>query len=206
MARLLHGINGPLLGKMGTIVGSSRNGKPYVKSLPVRKAPATANELVNREKWKRTQAWVKPIREFVKAGFKNYSPTVQGYGAAVSWLRRHAFEGNEANSPINPAKMQVSFGDLPLPADIAVALEQQLQFSWHASLVEGGHPDDQVMLLAYDLNDPSATCFITTGQFRKTGHDVLPVLPCKTHQVYIAFTAADRSRQSHSVYLGEINT
>lgn len=205
MGRLTHGINGPVSGKVGTVVGSSRNGRPYIKSLPVRRAPATPKETINREKWRRTQEWVKPIRDFVKAGFKNFSPTVQGYGAAVSYLRRHAFDGDDANSPINPAKMQVSFGNLPLPADVSVSLQQQqLHFSWNPAVVADTHPDDQVMLLAYDPGDPTSVCFTTTGQFRKTGHDVLAVSPGKSYLVYLAFTAADRSRQSHSVYLGEI--
>jgi hypothetical protein len=207
MARMTNGLLGPVSGKIGPVVTSSRNGTPYVKSRPVRRAPATEKEIANREKWKRTQAWVKPIREFVKAGFKNYSPKVQGYGAAVSYLRRHAFDSNEANSPINPAKMLVSFGDLPLPAGLFVWPEdQQLHFSWNPDITDDVNPDDQAMLLAYDVSDAASVCFTTTGQFRKTGHDMLPVFPCKTYQVYIAFSAADRSRQSDSVYLGEIKT
>jgi hypothetical protein len=45
----------------------------------------------------------------------------------------------------------------------------------------------------------------TTGQLRNTGVDILHLNRTKGNHflVYAAFNAADRSRQSDSVYLGE---
>ena len=33
MGRLVSGINGPIIGKVGTVIGSTWKGKPYVKSI-----------------------------------------------------------------------------------------------------------------------------------------------------------------------------
>jgi len=62
-----------------------------------------------------------------------------------------------------------------------------------------------VMLLAYDIDNAKAY-FTTIGQFRSAGADILNTdpMPGKTYHIYCAFTAADRSRQSDSVYLGAI--
>jgi hypothetical protein len=72
---------------------------------------------------------------------------------------------------------------------------------------------DQAMLLAYDIENEDA-CMKITGQFRQLGEDVLQVHYPKisnpeekkkaTFHCYLAFIAADRSRQSDSIYLGEI--
>jgi hypothetical protein len=60
------------------------------------------------------------------------------------------------------------------------------------------------MMLAYDV-EKSVARINTTGQFRSTGQDLLALEASngKNFHVYAAFTAADRSRQSESVYLGE---
>lgn len=74
--------------------------------------------------------------------------------------------------------------------------------------------DDQVMLLAYNIEKEneinSGNAFYNlTGQFRKTGNDTLDILPDNYHpnkiyHIYVAFSAADRSRQSDSIYLGTV--
>jgi hypothetical protein len=60
------------------------------------------------------------------------------------------------------------------------------------------------MMLAYNIESGHAYYKIT-GQFRSVGEDTLPVsgAPGNFH-VYAAFNAADRSRQSDSVYLGVV--
>lgn len=68
------------------------------------------------------------------------------------------------------------------------------------------------MLLAYDINNQHAS-MITTGDFRITGEATLKVFDNTGNMhfpksailhCYFALVAADRSRQSESVYMGEI--
>ncbi|WP_073237449.1 DUF6266 family protein [Pedobacter caeni] len=60
------------------------------------------------------------------------------------------------------------------------------------------------MLLAYNVTNKQAYHTIT-GQFRKTGNDLLHVPTEKglRYEVYIAFVSADRSRQSHMPIWGK---
>lgn len=152
------------------------------------------------------QAWLKPLLPFVREGFKGYSTTVEGYLAAKSYLLQNCFTDVAPNIQIDAALMKVSYGDLPLSANIKVkqAKNGSLQFNWNKAVVKGTSGQDQVMLLAYDV-DHKMAYYNLTGQFRNVGSDVLIIdtTPGRSYQLYLAFTAADRSRQSNSVYLGE---
>ena len=121
MGKLINGINGPFLGKVGTASGSSWKGIPYIKG-PYKKrtGKASKEEKGNRNKFAMAQRWLQPALSFVRQGFKNYSPTVDGFLAAKSWLLLHSFEGTQPDISINPALVKLSHGSLPLPANIRV--------------------------------------------------------------------------------------
>jgi hypothetical protein len=143
--------------------------------------------------------------KFVREGFRGYNQRSQGFVAAKSWLLKNGFMGEGDNLHINPALVKVSSGDLPNPKDIAVALTEtgDLKFTWNTA-DDGSDVSDQVMMLAYDVESGHAVSN-TTGQLRITGADILQVerMNENNFHVYAAFNAADRSRQSDSVYLGE---
>jgi len=209
MGRLINGINGPIVGKVGTVIGSSRNGKAYLKGpYDKRTAKVSKAELGNRSKFSQAQYWLKPLLKFVREGYGSYKMTSGAFVAAKSYLLLNAFEGVAPDRHINPALMKVSVGELPLSNDMAVAktADNGLEFTWDNARVEGASLYDQVMLLAYDVDHKKAF-FKTTGQFRSTGADALPVNPAPgiTYHIYMAFTAADRSSRSDSVYMGTIS-
>jgi hypothetical protein len=206
MARLINGINGPFIGKVGAVVGSSWKGIPYIKTASERTKRVSEDEKKNREKFKKAQYWLQPLLDFVRQGFKGYTPTVEGFVAAKSYLLKNAIEKTDKGFFINPSLMKVSFGDLPLPDNIRVQLLDNtlLQFSWEEP--NKNHRYDQAMLLAYNIEKGKANMKLT-GQFRSMESDSLSLKhEPGIYHVYIAFVAADRSRQSHSVYLGEITS
>lgn len=211
MATYTEGIMGNFKGKVGRVIGSSWKGIPYIKSLyDKRTKPARKNEQLNRNKFAMAHWWLKPVKGFVRMGYKGYSATVEGFIAAKSYLLKNAFESDGDTMVVNPALMKVSYGDLPLPHNITAvkSAPDQLQVSWDA-VDKDFHPNafDQVMILAYDIENGEAVDSIT-GQFRYVGKDTLfipPATPERTYHIYAAFVAADRSRQSTSIYLGTIS-
>jgi hypothetical protein len=210
MGTLSSGINGPFRGRVGVVIGSSINGRPYVKGPYKRRTKKVSEaELANRKKFAMAQAWLDPLVAFVRIGFKNYSERSQGFVAAKSYLLRNAFEGVQPNISINPSLVKVSYGNLALPGNIAVTKlpDQILQFTWDTSPIPGTDPCDQAMLLAYQPEAGthySPYNYTTTGQFRKTGMDTLQLHFPGIYHVYFAMVSHDRARQSGSVYLGEI--
>lgn len=211
MATYTNGINGNFRGKVGTVIGSSWKGKPYMKSLHSKRTiPPHKEEQLNRNKFAIAHRWLQPVTDFVRAGYKGYTDTVEGFLAAKSYLLKNAFEGVGAEMVINPALMKVSYGNLPLPADITAikAAPNQLQVSWKKCRKDHhSNAFDQVMILAYDIENGESIDNIT-GQFRYVGTDTLnitPAIPERIYHIYVAFVAADRSRQSDSIYLGTIS-
>jgi len=209
MGRLIGGINGQIQGKVGAVIGSSRNGVPYVKGVyKSRTKTVSDKELLNRKKFANAQAWLSPLLDFVRVGFRGYSQRSQGFIAAKSLLLKNAMVSNGDGFRIDPSLVKVSSGDLLNPKNIAVAQTEtgDLNFTWDPSSDPSGLGDqsDQIMMLAYDVTSNRAL-YKTTGQFRSTGTDTLRLDPSfgNNFQVYAAFSAADRSQQSDSVYLGE---
>ena len=210
MATYSDGINGNFKGKVGTVIGSSWKGIPYMKSLyHKRTIPTHEMEQQNRNKFGMAHRWLQPVTEFVRAGYKGYSPTVEGFLAAKSCLLKNAFVVDGKRMVLDPALVQVSFGDLPLPTNITVTktAPDELQITWDAVNKNMEEAYDQIMMLAYDTENGIAN-YTITGQFRYLGSDTLfipHVKPEQTYHIYASFVAADRSRQSASVYLGTIN-
>ena len=163
-------------------------------------------ELANRKKFAAAQAWLQPLLEFVREGFRGYSQRSHGFIAAKSWLLKNAFVSDESGLVINPALVKVSSGSLPLPENLTVSQMENgdLKFTWDPVYKDGASNEDQIMMLAYDI-EKAITVYTKTGQFRNTGSDTLTLSNTngKNYHVYAAFNAADRSRQSESVYLGE---
>lgn len=208
MARLVNGITGPFIGSIGPVVGSSWKGIPYMKAKYSKRTKSISDkEKGNRKKFAYVQEWLKPLLPFVRVGFKGYTPTVEGFIAAKSYIMKNAMEGAGADSKINPELVKVSVGSLSLSDNITVQLidEFDLRFSWNTVYPQEGSMRDQVMMLAYDIENKKAYP-ITAGQLRSTGSDTLPLPAIKdrTYHIYAAFVAVDRSRQSDSVYLGAI--
>ena len=210
MGKLVNGIHGSIQGKIGPLVGSSWKGIYYIKSRPSKRSKKRRpGEKINQSNFANVHYWLQPVIDFLRAGFKGYSPRMEGFNAAKSYALKHACAaGDDGNKFLDPALVQVSYGDLPLPSHISVVKsgDFELQFTWDDKVSDGANPYDQAMLLAYDNNNRVENMKLT-GQFRNTGADSL-MLPQKaglTYHVYIAFTAHDRSRQSHSVYLGTTN-
>ncbi len=208
MARLVNGINGPIIGKVGTVTGTYRNGKAYIKANNIRRAKQTPNELIAKERFATAHYFLKPLLDYVREGFKHQEK--KGYNGAKSYTLLNAMEGEPMHSNVNPALVKVSLGDLPLSKDLAVRYEDEhLIFTWNTEKVERGSLYDQLMPLAYFIHPTHQRArYQTTGALRKTGTDSLYVGPTKglVFHVYVAFNAADRSQNSESVYLGTVET
>ncbi|MEO8402972.1 MAG: DUF6266 family protein [Chitinophagaceae bacterium] len=208
MGKFINGINGPVQGKVGTIIGSSWKGIPYVKSKHKKRTKnVSEKEEANRTKFASAHSWLRPLLSFVRTGFKGYSVKAEGFNAAKSYLLRNAVEESPDGFRIMPSLMKLSVGDLPLPATMSVTkmAADKLQFTWEVAQASGAHGRDQVMMMAYDTDNQKAF-FVTNGLFRSAGADILTVYgkTGSTYHLYAAFVAVDRSRQSDSMYLGEI--
>jgi hypothetical protein len=206
MGKLLNGIHGPFMGKVGNIVGSTWHGMPYIKTKPKKRTTnISKKEKQNRSKFALVHFWLQPVVKFVRDGFRNYSFNSRGFNAAKSYNLKHAVIGTAPDISIDPALVKVSFGTLPIPGNITVEKldDEHLKFTWDPAAAEDTSFYDQAMVLAYCV-EKKYPCYTTTGELRHSGEHIQPVGKGLKYHVYFAFNAADRSRQSDSVYLGEV--
>jgi hypothetical protein len=206
MAKYLQGINGIFIGKVGSVVGCVLNGTPYMRSKPrPRTGKVGASEQQNRNKFAAMHAWLKPFLPLLRVGFKSADSEFGGYNAAKSYNLKHAMVGGA----VVPAQIRISMGDLAVSEDLKVNYpgDQRLLFEWDPTYIAGADPKDQIMVLAYHPESFTAI-YVVHGAFRDWGVQELRItsdLIGKTIHIYAAFIAADRSKQSDSVYLGAVN-
>lgn len=204
MGRLINGPNGPFIGKAGSLIGYTVNGIGYIKGLykPRTKEP-TEKEAFNRQKFAKAQHYLRPLGACVKAGFKGYNQRFQGFAAAKSYLMRNALKVIDGEIIIDPSLVKISCGNLQLPKKIECTFQQPqtFRFTWDPS---GSGEYDQVMVVVHDVINQREYGYVY-GSYRKSGEQLVNVgkPEGKTLHAYIAFIAADRSRQSDSVYLGK---
>ncbi|HET8828446.1 MAG TPA: DUF6266 family protein [Pelobium sp.] len=210
MAKYQFGINGPFTGKLGTVVGCTWKGIPYMRSLPKKRTTQVSEaERLNREKFATAQLWLKPLTAFLRVGFKGYQERMEGFTAAKSYLLKNALELQDGIFWVNPERALLSYGTLEMPIEVGVELRDnfELKFWWSAGeRLKVSSARDQAMMVAYCLAEKEVI-YETHGAFRETRTDKL-TLPAhfkgKNVLVYLAFVAGDRTSQSNSVFLGEV--
>mgnify|MGYP001055237429 CR=1 FL=1 len=205
MAKYLQGINGVFVGKVGTVVGCVWKGIPYMRSKGrPRTSEPSEKEQTNRSKFKTAHTWLQPILDYLRVGFAGYTPTSEGFNAAKSYNLRNAM----SQGYIVPDLVKVSYGDLPISADLGVEFQDnKLHFTWSPAYIPETSNKDQAMLLAYHP-ESRTVIYDVNGSFRSMGGQIMDTYKAflgQTVHVYAAFLSADRSRQSDSKYLGAVN-
>lgn len=200
MARLINGIMGAFRGKVGIVVGYTRNGEGIMRSLPrkISKEP-TQNQLNNRQKMAACQLWLKYMTPFVRIGFKNYSKKQHGFGSALSYLKLNAMT---EDFNVDPEKALISWGDLPQPMSPAVTNTEAgvLEITWEAV------PDDKDRALVLAYNGTSVYKGDLCGPRRSEGKLTLDCNHMKGLEmhIYLGFVSEERNQCSNSVYVGKI--
>ncbi|MES3018130.1 MAG: DUF6266 family protein [Bacteroidota bacterium] len=200
MARLTTGIMGAFHGKVGSVVGFTRNGQAMMRSLPkkISKEPSE-KQLESRKKMAACQEWLKHITPFVRIGFKKFSTQQHGFGSALSYLKLNAIT---EELEVDPSKALISWGDLDLPLSPGVNNTDPgvLEITWEA--IPGD--TDRAIILAYDGKHDyvGEIC----GERRSEGKQTLNCsdLNGRELHVYLGFVSEERDRCSNSVYLGKV--
>lgn len=199
-----------LSGSVGEVTLYKRNGKLVMRKKRNNSSSKkrSAAQLRNELQFKVAHAWVKPLLEFVKTGFRNYGAYEQPFNAAKAYIKLNALREESGEISVDPALAKVSMGPLKNPQDLQVSLleDRLLQFSWNPTLEDRMSPRDRIMMLAYHPNSGKAV-FKIDGSFRREGAGSLDIsrLVSGTVHVYAAFLSEKGTAQSESVYLGEVD-
>jgi hypothetical protein len=213
MGKFVHGANGTFSGLVGPLVGSSWRGKPYLKSRPVRKKEVGEGELINRSNFGKSSQWLSPLKDYFRAGFKGPNPDFWAFQGAMSYMHAHAVIKIGKEKLVDPSKMLISQGDLPLGTDFDVYYDpatSEICVQWDPTVPPSRKPDvyashtDKLMFAAYDVKAEEVYGEVC-GASRRIGSDRFDIPSHRAvYHIYIAFVAADSSNRSDSIYWGTI--
>lgn len=214
MGKAPDGPSGPVSGKVGNLVYYTVNGEGFVRHTPgKRTGKKTKKEKNNTSGFTKAQAFLTPLKDLLKVGYKDYGTKTGGYRGALSYALKNAVRGEFPDRYIDPALVRVCGGDLHFPLNTEIVLEagNELRFNWSPESGDNGNPYDQVFMLAYALPDEKrrlgTKVGVSTGALRMSGTDSLQLSARKEaveYHVYMGFIAKDRSCQSHSQYMGTV--
>src|SRR5688572_17879065 len=133
MARPGKGILGGFSGKVGTVVGGSWKGIPYMRSLPNRKknGKLTPGQEQQQEKFKLASRFIRELSQLVSHSFQAVAGQTSR-NAALSSVITQAIGGVYPNLVIDYSVVQVAKGILKKASNTAAVstVAGKLAFSW----------------------------------------------------------------------------
>lgn len=187
MAILKNGILGPVVGKLGNVVGYIRMGQALIRIQPRKKSKRnkhrTPAQKAASEAFAVVSRFVTPINEFINVGFKlDVAGTARVPRNAAMSYNLAAVTGEYPNQEFDYTKGIVTAGKLMAPENALASLNEynpvemrsSLKFSWDIDPDQGYLRNrDQVMMLAF-FPETGVMDFCLSGARRKEGSDILP--------------------------------
>lgn len=211
MGSIKQGILGPFSGKVGTVIGSIRNGKGYMRGLSTsHKDAKTRRQLAQRQKFKLTMQLVAPASEFIKIGYRNETSNQFAVNAAMSYNWKVAITGAYPSFGIDPSKLLLSHGKLAEAEGCkATVSNNSVSFTWDDnSNEENASLSDFAMLAVYNFTKRKVADSLEDA-CRTDGKASLKIpaswkndkLSC-----YIAFASVETDAVSDTIYIGDVKS
>ena len=209
MAKLLNGINGPISGKVGAVVGYTWKGKAVIRSLPKKRTrPLSPLQLQQHAKFALMNKFLNPLLSLLNITFSPVAVQMSGFSKAFSFNVKNAITGTYPALTINYPMVLLGRGDLPNAASpSALSLhEGELILTWVDNSGTGqSRATDKLYMAAYceEYNSWIANVIETTRS-AGTYSLKLDLFKGKPVQTYFGFITADGKDVSDSVYTGEV--
>lgn len=212
MGRVTNGANGPISGKVGSVVFCKWKGIDYVRGLPRinKNRKPTKSQAKQRSKFSFMQERLKPIVPLVRLGFMNYANNKTGHNSAMSYNLKEAVLETEDGYKLDYERFCFSKGILPPPENVQVEVnDKKLSINWKNTSIDSKINRNRTMLLLYPEDLRISTEAKQFGNCRFELHDEIE-LPSELRagakfHLYLSFFATDGSNNSSdSVYAGVI--
>ena len=209
MARMNQGILGSFTGKVGTVIGSSWKGKPYMKSLPgKRKGKPTQKQEEQQMKLAILSAFFSQLQTLLELTFSANRKKMSAVNYAVQINHGQAIIGQYPDYSIDYPKLLLSEGPLmgteTYPATSTG--DGAIQFSWLDNTDSGNAGEtDQVMVIAF-CPAKFHYYFSTCAASRKDGSALLkvPLFVGEIVHTWMVFVSVDGKFYSEGLYMGEV--
>ncbi|WP_316799070.1 DUF6266 family protein [Pedobacter frigidisoli] len=195
-------------GKLGKVVGSNRNGKFYLKSLPCKSnRPPSPKQLEQRERMKLAAQFVGALKEVIMVGYQYVKPNHHPVNKATSYHSKEAIAGTWPELSIDYAKVKLSHGSLnpPSTCKVKAAGAGTIFLSWPV-LTNAFHCDDDELLVVVLGDTIDWPCWKFDVAKRTDGSGIFTLDESyvgKAVHVYAAYVSANGKKVSNSWYLGQ---
>ena len=201
-------------GKIGNLVFYTLNGKIVVRSRPAsnhkNKYQPSPLQLIQREKLKSINAFLKPIKQALDFGYQEFlTQSKKGIHWAYSEINTKGY--NHTREPkIDPAFLKISKGNLLGPKNPQVAKTgNSIEISWTDNSTEGkAQASDETFILLYNPEEKK-NIWIGERSRRNSGQAVIGLnseQAALSWHVYLAFSQLNvktgKYLLSDSAYLG----
>jgi hypothetical protein len=210
MAKIKHGIFGPLSGKLGELIGSSWMGIPYLKKAAIvnKSAKRSPAQVANNQKFIYVNEWLIPFHPFLAIGFSSLAIRKTAIGAALSAVYKSMFTGTMPDIHIDYSKMQISSGSLGELSNLSItySLNNQIAMKWTENPNRNSKFNDQVILALYseELKLTDGFLFNVSRADKKYSFQLQEEMEGQLLHCYVAVVSFDRKKASNTIYLGQI--
>ena len=209
MGTIKKGILGGFSGIVGTVVGASWKGIPYMRSLPQKVRDARSEKQISqRTKFGLVTGLLKPMAPLLRTGWKLYADRQSPYNAATSYMLANAITGVFPDYAIDESKVLISSGSLTPAADAkAIAAGKNIEISWNDNSGVGSAKQTDTTLVAV-VNTAKREAATYPEGAERVDETQTVVIPADwsgdSVDVYLGFISEDGREVANSVYLGNI--
>jgi hypothetical protein len=210
MGKLLQGINGPISGKVGPVVGYMLNNQAVVRALAGRsKKPLTPKQIHQRKKFALMNDFLGQLTDLLNLTYGHLVVHMTGYNKAFSYNVMNAIRGFYPDISIEYKMVLLGRGDLPNvgSANTTALPDGKLEFRWTDNSGTGkAKASDKAFAAVFneELKDWEYDLNLAT---RDEGVCVLDasILKGKRVHSYLGFITEDGKDVTDTLYTGEIN-
>ena len=209
MAKIPYGLMGPVIGKVGSIVGCNGKNGPYIRALPKkRKDRPTPLQKLQRARFVAASRFVTPMRALLNISFYKESSKKPAVALACSYILKNAVYASGTRQKIRFSSVLVSQGYLPpaVTASAVVSAPHSITFTWTSITGLGKSSDrDRAIMVVY-CEYLKKCAYIIDGASRNAGTDIIqiPGFSGKTVQTWLGFISDNGREIAPSVYTGEL--
>jgi hypothetical protein len=212
MGKLLQGINGPVSGKVGAVIGYVLDDVAVIRGLSrKRKKPFSELELNQQARFSIMNRFLVPLKDILNITFAHLAYRMKGFHKAFSYNVKSSILGFRPDLSIDYPTVLLSRGDLTKPesATVVLAAPDMLHFSWTNNSGKGNaSATDKAFVALYEPENGHWFAEMDLANRSDSGC----VFPLKTGifdekimHAYLGFVAAEKNDASDSVYLGTVN-
>lgn len=159
--------------------------------------------ITSRSKFALVLSAMKPLTQFLRTGFKNYTTKQTAFNAAMSYNLGHAIIGNYPEYSLDMSKLLISKGNLNKAINgRSTVTNCGLSINWDCTLEDG----KDIAMVAILNTKKEEALFSTNGNLREVKFQEFKTpLDWENDNVsvFLAFISEDKKCVSDSTYLGD---